>query len=175
MSSDSSKSETKQSSSRRSTGGEHRFLAFALCNESYAVPLLKVREVIALGEITTVPYTASHFKGIMNLRGQVISVMDLRVKFKMQRADTTAETAIVILDLSPLCIGVIVDSVDAVLALSSEDIIPPPDLESTISSDYLTGVARVDKKLVLILDIEKTLSVDDLVTLKNQAAKRHAA
>ncbi|MFW7380203.1 MAG: chemotaxis protein CheW [Oligoflexus sp.] len=154
---------------------EQRFLAFALSHEEYAVPLLKVREVIALNEITKVPYTPAHFKGIMNLRGQVISVIDLRVKFNMASAEIGAETAIVILDLNPICLGVIVDSVDAVLAMSQDQISPSPNIESSINTEYIVGVARVEKKLVLILDIEKTLSVDDLKVIKNQTPLKQSA
>ena len=160
---------------KKAAGTDLRFLAFALCNEEYAVPLLKVREVIALGDITPVPHTPAHFKGIMNFRGLVISVIDLRVKFKMQKAEIGPETAIVILDLSPLCLGVVVDSVDSVLALTEEQISPSPDIESSVNNEYITGVARVDKKLILILDIEKTLSVDDLTAIRNQASKKKVA
>jgi purine-binding chemotaxis protein CheW len=151
---------------KNNQGEAARFLAFTLCGEEYAVPLLKVKEVIALTEVTPVPYTPAHFKGIMNLRGQVISVIDLRIKFKMSKTDVTQETAIIILDLEPLSFGVIVDSIDSVLAVETENLRPPPDVESQIKNDYITGVTRKDDKLVLILDIDRTLNVDDLKLLK---------
>jgi purine-binding chemotaxis protein CheW len=153
------------------TGGAEasRFLIFSLCGEEYAVPLLKVKEVIALTETTPVPYSPPHFKGIMNLRGQVISVIDLRAKLKMPKADGSQETAIIILDLSPLSLGVIVDSVESVLAVAKDEIQPPPDVGGA-NTNYIRGVTRKDKKLILLLDIEKTLSVEDLRTMKSQAA-----
>jgi purine-binding chemotaxis protein CheW len=154
-----------------SSSGSSRFLVFSLGDEHYAVPLLKVREVIAQTEITPVPYTPAHFKGVMNLRGQVISVIDMRVKFKMKAKDTTGETAIIILDLSPVSIGVIVDSVTSVVALTDEQISPSPDIESTISTDYITGIARMDGRLILIIEIEKTLSLDDLSALRKSQAQ----
>jgi len=157
-----SKVETKRN------GEAQRYLAFSLCGEEYAIPLLKVKEVIALSEITPVPYTPPHFKGIMNLRGQVISVMDLRLKFRMAKPEITSETAIIILDLAPLSLGVIIDSVDSVLAVEPTEISPPPDLEVGVQKDHLTGVARKDKKLVLLLDIAKALSVEDIKILSNQ-------
>jgi purine-binding chemotaxis protein CheW len=86
----------------------NRYLSFSLGTEEYAIPLLAVKEVIAMPEFTSVPYTPSHFLGIMNLRGQVISVMDLRKKLGI-KPGSTAETAVIICDLSPLCIGVVVD------------------------------------------------------------------
>lgn len=144
-----------------------RFLTFSLNGEQYAVPLLKVKEVIALTETTPVPYSAPYFKGIMNLRGQVISVIDLRIKLKMAKAETTSETAIIILDLSPLSLGIIVDSVESVLAVGNEEVQPPPDVGTANNTAYIRGVTRKDKKLILLLDIERTLSVEDLKAMKS--------
>lgn len=152
-----------------------RFLAFSLCGEEYGVPLLKVREVIALSDVTPVPYTPAHFKGIMNLRGLVISIIDLRLKFKMAKAEVTPETAIIILDLSELCLGVIVDSINSVLASNSSEISAPPDIESAVSSDYITGITRKDKKLILLLDIERALSAEDIRALRRQSTPQLAA
>lgn len=146
-----------------------RFLTFSLNGEQYAVPLLKVKEVIALTETTPVPYSPAHFKGIMNLRGQVISVIDLRMKMKMPKVDASSETAIIILDLEPLSLGVIVDSVESVLAVAKEEIQPPPDVGGKDTA-YISGVTRKEKRLILLLDIEKTLSVEDLKTMKSQSA-----
>lgn len=160
----------KKSGEKSSASGEAaRFLSFSLNSEQYAVPLLKVKEVIALTETTPVPYAPAHFKGIMNLRGQVISVIDLRMKLKMPKVEASSETAIIILDLSPLALGVIVDSVESVLAVNREEIQPPPDVGGRDTA-YITGVARKDKKLILVLDIERTLSVEDLRAVKSQNA-----
>jgi purine-binding chemotaxis protein CheW len=147
-----------------------RYLVFSLCGEEYAVPLLKVKEVIALTEITPVPYTPAHFKGIMNLRGSVISIIDLRLKFRMSKAELSQETSIIILDLSPLSLGIVVDAIDSVLAVEPGEVQPPPDVEPQTSSDYITGVTKKDKKLVLLLDIERTLSVEDLKMIKSKQA-----
>lgn len=152
-----------------STTEASRFLIFSLHNEQYAVPLLKVKEVIALTETTPVPYSPSYFKGIMNLRGQVISVIDLRLKLKMPKQDASAETAIIILDLFPLSLGVIVDSVESVLAVDQKEIQPPPEVGGS-NTTYIRGVTKKDKKLILILDIEKTLSVEDLKAITAQNA-----
>lgn len=160
---------------QKASGDASRFLVFNLNEESYALPLLKVREVIAQTEVTPVPYTPPHFKGVMNLRGQVISVIDMRLKFKMKAQDANGETAIIILDLSPVALGVVVDAVNSVIALHESQISPSPDIESSISTDYISGIARMDGKLILILEIEKTLSLDDLSTLRRQRAKTTVA
>ncbi|RZA22137.1 MAG: purine-binding chemotaxis protein CheW [Proteobacteria bacterium] len=136
---------------------DHRFLAFSLGEEAYAVPLAKVREVIALGEITPIPHTPVHLKGVMNLRGQVISIVDLRTRLRMKPAEKSSETAVIILDLHPQSLGMIVDSVNSVLALGSDKISPPPDVEGSLQADFIQGVARIDSGLVLIMDIEKGL------------------
>jgi purine-binding chemotaxis protein CheW len=150
-----------------------RYLVFSLGKEQYAIPLLQVKEVIAHTDTTPMPYTPPYFKGIMNLRGQVISVIDLRLKFKMPAKENGRQTAFVILDLSPLSLGIVVDSVDTVVALSKEEISATPDVEST-KTDYVQGVARKDKKLILLLDIGRTLSVDDLKALKRTAEPKIA-
>src|SRR4051812_41249332 len=93
---------------------QNRFLSFSLGNEEYGVPLLAVKEVIAMPEITPIPYTPSYFLGIMNLRGQVISVMDLRQKLGVKPSQSS-ETAVIICDLNSLSIGVVVDSINSVL------------------------------------------------------------
>lgn len=155
--------------------GSSRFLVFNLNEECYAVPLFKVREVIAQTEITPVPYTPAHFKGVMNLRGQVISVIDMRLKFKMKAKEASSETAIIILDLSPVSLGVVVDSVSSVVALNDDQISPSPDIESSINTEYITGIARMDGKLILILEIEKTLSLDDLSSMRKSTNKSFSA
>lgn len=152
------------------TGDVQRFLAFTLSMEEFAIPLLAVKEVIAIPDITPIPYTPPHFLGIMNLRGQVISVIDLRLKFNM-KAERSEETAVIICDLSPLCIGIVVNSVNQVLSLSQDDVQPKPEIESNKRSDYITGVTQIDRKLVLLLDLAKTLNVEDHMAIKNATAK----
>lgn len=137
-----------------------RYLCFSLGSEEFAIPLLCVKEVIAIPDVTPVPFTPSHFLGIMNLRGQVISVLDLRQKFGI-KASNSNETAVIICDLNPLCIGVVVDSINSVLAPAQADVSDKPEIQSDKSTEYITGVYRKDKRLVLFLDISKTLSVED--------------
>ncbi len=151
-----------------------RYLAFSLCNEQYAIPLLQVKEVIALTDATPVPYAPAYFKGIINLRGQVISVIDLRVKLAFSKSDTGSETSIIILDLKPLCLGVVVDSINSVLALSQDEISPAPEIESTIKGPHITGVARKGSKLTLMLDIREILDVQDVATMEMHSKKEAA-
>jgi purine-binding chemotaxis protein CheW len=153
---------------------ERRFLVFSLSEEEYAIPLLKVKEVIALNEITPVPYSLPYFKGIMNLRGNVISIIDLRQKFNMKQIEKSQETAIIILDVGDLSFGMIVDSVNSVLATRLNEIQPPPDVETQMKSNSITGITRREKKLILILDVDRTLSLEDIKSIRSQTKEKAA-
>ena len=137
-----------------------RYLSFALGSEYFAIPLLEVKEVIALADVTPIPFTPEYLLGIMNLRGQVISVIDLRKKFGIKTNKST-ETAVIICHLSPLCLGIVVDSVDAVLAPASNELSAKPEIESNIKTDYITHVFQKDARLILFLNLAKTLSVEE--------------
>jgi purine-binding chemotaxis protein CheW len=166
---------TDDEAGKAAGGGEgERYLSFSLGPEEYAIPLLGVKEVVAVPEITPIPFTPPHFLGIMNLRGQVISVIDLRQRLGI-KAGGNSETAVIICDLSPLVLGVVVDSINAVVAKSAAEISAKPDVQSTRSSDYITGVFHKDKKLVLLLEIGHALGVEDLRIATHQSARREAA
>lgn len=147
-----------------------RFLCFSLGEEDYAIPLLSVREVIAIPDTTKIPGTPSYFLGIMNLRGQVISVLDLRSKFQI-KPKQGAETAVIICDLSPLCIGVVVDSINFVFTPNAEETSPKPELQGSKNADAIIGVYRKEQNLVLFLDIMKALNVEDHSALKQVTKK----
>lgn len=144
-----------------------RYLCFSLNRERFAVPLLKVKEVLGNIETTPIPQAPSHFKGIMNLRGTVISVVDLRTKMQIKTNNPSAESTIIIFDLDSISIGVVVDSVDCVRSYETKDISPPPDLKD----NYITGVAKEENSLTLLIDIHSILNREDLKTLKSQSQK----
>lgn len=152
----------------------NRYLSFSLGKEEYAIPLLSVKEVIAMPEITHVPHTPPHFLGIMNLRGQVISIIDLRGKLGIKPLNST-ETAVIICDLNPMSIGVVVDSINSVLSLKSELISAKPDIQGNKHHEYVTGIYRKDNHLVLLLDLAKTLDVQDQVAVSRSASTKNAA
>ena len=136
------------------TNVNSRYLSFTLGSEHYAVPLLAVKEVIAVPEITPIPFSPAYFQGIMNLRGQVISIIDLRKKLGIKSSES-AETSVIICDLDPLCLGVIVDSIDSVLSPEPSEVSAKPELQGNKNPEYITSVFRGDKRLILLLDIEK--------------------
>jgi len=151
-----------------------RYLCFGLGAEEFAIPLLSVKEVIGVPTFTPIPQTPAHFLGVMNLRGNVISVLDLRNKLSI-KPSANQETTVVILDLGDYNLGVVVDRVNSVLSLSSEEVGPKPMVESTKSSDYITGVYNKDNRLILLLDIAKALSVEDRSIASRKTAPTAAA
>lgn len=141
-----------------STG--ERFIHFSLGKEDYAIPLLRVREVIAPPEVTAIPQTPNYFLGIMNLRGQVITVLDLRTKLGIKPLNGP-EMAVIIADLGGLCVGIVVDSINSVLSPKADELREKPDLPAAKAAEYVTGVYRGQNKLVLLLDVVKVLSLED--------------
>lgn len=153
-----------------STPENNRYLCFSLSAEEYAVPLLSVREVIGVPDFTPVPYTPTYFAGIMNLRGQVISCIDLRTKLGIKPKNGD-ENAVIICDVGTASIGIIVDSVNSVLAPKIEDISIPPEVDSKKNTDYILGVYRKGNNLVLLIEIAKALDAEDWTALKSNQVK----
>ncbi len=148
---------------------DNRYLVFSLGVEQFAIPLLRVKEVIAVVETRPLPHSPPHIKGLMDLRGVVISVIDLRVKMKVSKKENSAETSIIILDHQTEPIGVIVDSVDYVANLQPNEISAPPTVHGASNSDFITGVFTKEKKMILLLDIMASLGADDLKLIKRQS------
>jgi purine-binding chemotaxis protein CheW len=158
---------TPDNQSKARTDLVGRYLAFSLGTENFAVPLLSVREVIAMPEVTPVPHTPSHFIGIMNLRGQIISVIDLRTKFKFKtQGSQTEETAVVICNLNGVTLGVVVDAVNSVLTVDAGQVQDKPQIERSVKSEYILGVTQKDDKLVLLIDLAHALDVADYAAAK---------
>ena len=146
---------------------QDRFIEFSLGEEDYAVPLLMVREVISIPETTPIPKAPKHFVGLMNLRGQVISVVDLRVKLSIQPKELSSDSAVIIIDFNGMNIGIIVDTINKVLAFSHEEIQEMPELETQVRSDYILGVYKKEQGLTVLLDVAKSLDVKDYNILNN--------
>lgn len=137
-----------------------RYLCFNLGKEEYAIPLLAVKEVIAIPDITPVPRTPKDFLGIINFRGQVISVIDLRSRLFIQPVESS-ENAIIICDLKPNSIGVVVDSINQVITPSANSISEKPDIQGQTNTDYISGIYREKDQFVVLLDISRALNRGD--------------
>jgi len=151
-----------------------RYICFNLGSQEYGVPLLSIKEVLGFPDITPIPQTPNHFLGIMNLRGHVISVMDLRVKIGLKSANTP-ETSVMILDIGQNLLGVVVDKINAVISINDTDISERPVLESNKATDYIENVYRHKEQLVLLVSIAKALSLEDHAVLSQVQQHQKAA
>ncbi|MBC7537219.1 MAG: chemotaxis protein CheW [Bacteriovorax sp.] len=146
---------------KRTNAELSRFIEFSLGKEDYAIPLLMVREVISVPDTTPIPKSPNHFLGIMNLRGQVISVVDLRKKLKIE-ARQDKEEAVIIVDIGGMNIGVVVDSINKVLAFSSDEVSEMPEVENQINTHFIFGIYKKENSLTILLDIAKVLDLKDM-------------
>lgn len=152
----------------------NRFLEFNLGQEKFAIPLLSVKEVIAVPETTKVPFTPEYFLGIMNLRGQVLSVIDLRSRMQIEPLQEGAETAVIIADLEYTHLGLVVDSINRVIAVDEEQSAPPPELEANHTTEFVTGCYRGDENLILFIDVDKILDSQDRKHIEQQSNSAEA-
>jgi purine-binding chemotaxis protein CheW len=149
---------------------EARYLSFSLGLEDFAVPLLNVREVIGVPECTKLPFTPDYIIGIMNIRGQVITVIDLRKKLGMAIHDLTPESAVVVCEHNGVRVGALVDSVNQVLNPKAGDLHDKPEVEKSVRSQYIERVFRRENQLVLFLDVTKILDTEKFVEFQVKAA-----
>ena len=145
-----------------------KYLTFSLSEEQFGLEILKVREIIGFMEITAVPQTPGYIKGVINLRGQVIPVVDLRAKFGMETTETTEETCIIVVEIEQHAhrfnTGIVVDCVQEVLDIANEAIEPSPHLGSDINTDFILGMGKINNSVKILLDINKVLSGTSLST-----------
>jgi len=141
---------------------EGKFLTVVLSSEEYGIEILKVREIIGLMDITSVPQTPDYMKGVINLRGKVIPVIDLRMKFSMPEEEHTQETCVIVVEVNSTSIGIIVDSVSEVSDIAGEEIENAPKFGQDIDTSFIMGLGKVKDKIVILLDIDSVLSSEEL-------------
>ena len=148
---------------------EGKYLTFALGAEEYGLEIRKVREIIGYMAITAIPQTPGHVKGVINLRGQVIPVVDIRTLFGMNAMDVTEETCIVVVEISQknraFSTGVIVDRVSEVLDIKGEQIEEAPQLGASVNTDFILGMGKVNDSVKILLNIDKVLDCSGLDTI----------
>ncbi len=134
-----------------------QYLTFSIGTEYYGIEIKNITEIIGIQNITQVPELPHYIKGIINLRGRVIPVMDVRLRFKKEPIDYTDRTCIIVVDMKDISIGLIVDSVSEVLSISENDIVPPPEVYNA-SNKYIKGIGKVGEDVKLLLDCDKLLN-----------------
>lgn len=138
-----------------------QLVSFQLDQEEYGIEITKVQEIILMGEITRVPQTPVFVKGLINLRNTVIPIVDLRRRFGMDETENTDETRIMVVNVAGKTIGIIVDAVNEVLRVSQDQIAPPPPTVAGLGREYLTGLVKFEKRLLIVLDIDRILNEEE--------------
>ena len=148
---------------------EGKYLTFALSHEEYGLEILKVREIIGFMGITAVPQTPDYVKGVINLRGQVIPVVELRAKFGMESTEVTDETCIIVVEITQgdraFNTGIVVDHVQEVLDIAGQDIEKAPQFGSSVETDFILGMGKIGDTVKILLDIDKVLAGQDFARL----------
>jgi purine-binding chemotaxis protein CheW len=144
----------------------HQYLTFTLDEELYAVDVVKVREVLEVTPLTKIPRMPSFMQGVINIRGSVVPVLDLRLKFGMEQAERTVDTCIIVMDIQSedksITIGSLADSVQEVIDLDEENIEPPPRLGTKVDTDFIRGMGKRNEDFIIILDIDRVFNSSEL-------------
>ena len=150
-----------------------KYLTFSLAEEEYGIGILKIKEIIGMMPITTVPQTPDFIKGVINLRGKVIPVTDLRIRFGIDPGDYTERTCIIVVEIereiATLQIGIVVDSVSEVLNITDKDVEDTPTFGIKLKTDYILGMAKIDDGVKILLDIDRVLNAEEMAELAKAA------
>lgn len=149
---------------------EEQLVVFELANEVYGVAISRVQEIIRMTTITRLPRAPEFVEGVINLRGKVIPVVDLKKRFGLQEGERTKASRIVVVDVGDHTIGMVVDAVSEVLRVPSGAVEPPSPVVTTIESDYIRGIAKLEGRLIILLDLDKVLSWDEKRKLREAVA-----
>ncbi len=149
---------------------EGKYLTFPLADEEYGIGILKVKEIIGMLPVTAVPKTPEFVKGVINLRGKVIPVIDLRLRFAIEARAYSDRTCIIVVEVEgqsgQMLIGIVVDAVSEVLNIASEEIELPPAFGTRLNTDYILGMAKIDGHVKILLDIDRVLSTGEMAQLE---------
>lgn len=154
------------SEDRSVVGAGKQFVSFLLSGEEYAIDIMRVQEIIRISSITKVPRMPDFVEGVINLRGKVIPVVDLRTRFSLEKQEDDKHSRIVVVEIAGKITGLIVDSVSQVLNISDDEIDPAPSVGSKVGSEFILGMGKVDERLIILLEIDKILSGQELSELK---------
>lgn len=141
---------------------DHEYLTFTLGAEEYGVDILKVQEIRGVDQVTRLPDAPEFIKGVINLRGLIVPVVDMRLKFRLSQAVYDESTVMIVLVVAGRTIGIVVDGVSDVLRLQPAQVRPVPDLGSAIDRQFLTGLGMIDERMLILLDIERLMTSEEM-------------
>lgn len=152
------------------TRAGNEFLAFTLAKEEYGIDILKVQEIRGYEAVTRIANAPEFVKGVVNLRGIIVPIVDMRIKFKLGEPTYDQFTVVIILNINNRVMGMVVDSVSDVITLSAEQIKPAPEMGTTFSTDYLVGLGTLDERMLILIDIDKLMSSSEMGLVDKIAA-----
>jgi purine-binding chemotaxis protein CheW len=144
------------------------YLSFTLGREEYGIEILKVQEIRGYEEPTQLANAPAFIKGVVNLRGNIVPIVDMRIKFNLESAEYNQFTVVIILNVAGRVVGMVVDSVSDVIQLAGEQVRPAPDFSSTFDTEYIIGLGTMDERMLILVDIEKLMSGDDMALIETQ-------
>lgn len=157
------------SAQQKSTAHSQEFLVFSLGEEEYAIDILKVQEIRGYENVTRIANAPAFIKGVTNLRGAIVPIVDLRIRFRLSEARYDNQTVVIVVNIGERVVGIVVDGVSDVLTLSQEQVKPPPEFGLGLPLDYLYGLGSLDDRMLVLVDIEKLLSSEDLALVDQSA------
>lgn len=137
----------------------NQFLTFCLADEEYGLEILRVQEIKGWSKVTPLPNTPSEIKGVMNLRGTVVPIIDLRTRFGLRETEYNRFTVIIVVTVGPKIVGLVVDAVSDVLNVTAQEIVPAPDLGSGVDTSFMTGIARTGDRLITLLNVDRLVGL----------------
>ena len=164
---------TREQETTATADREGKYLTFSMANEEYGIGILKVKEIIGMMAVTMVPQTPSYVKGVINLRGKIIPVVSLRLKFGLEETDYTDRTCIIVVEVKTgagsILMGVMVDEVSEVLNIRSAEIEDTPTFGTSLKTDFILGMAKTGNRVKILLDIDKVISGQEMETVLQAA------
>ena len=145
-------------------------LAFKLGNEEYGIKILKVQEIRGYESVTRIASAPEHVKGVVNQRGTIVPIVDMRIKFNLGEPTYNQFTVVIILNIQDRVVGMVVDSVSDVISLTADQIKPAPDMGGALNTDYLVGLGTVDERMIILVDIDRLMSSEEMGVIESVAA-----
>lgn len=160
--------QTNESSTAASEGRE--LLTFTLGSEEYGIDILKVQEIRGYDAVTTIANAPEFIKGVINLRGIIVPIVDMRIKFHLGKVEYDQFTVVIILNVAHRVVGIVVDGVSDVITLTTEQLKPAPEFSSTLGTQYIMGLGTVDERMIIVVDIERLMTSSDMELVEAVAA-----
>ena len=152
------------------TSGGRELLTFTLGNEEYGIDILKVQEIRGYDAVTTIANSPEFIKGVINLRGIIVPIIDMRIKFHLGNVTYNQLTVVIILNVANRVVGIVVDGVSDVITLTAEQLKPAPEFSSSLDTQYITGLGTVDDRMIIVMDIERLMTSRDMDLVEMAAA-----